>query len=40
LIADGSVDVLVTWEASRAERKLAGVAELIDLCAAHGVLWS
>jgi site-specific DNA recombinase len=40
LIADGAVDVLVTWEASRAERKLAGVAELIDLCAAHGVLWS
>jgi site-specific DNA recombinase len=40
LIADSAVDVLVTWEASRAERKLAGVAELIDLCAAHGVLWS
>jgi site-specific DNA recombinase len=40
LIAGGDLEVLVTWEASRAERKLAGVAELIDLCAAHGVFWS
>ena len=40
LIAAEQIDVLVTWEASRAERKLTGVAELIELCAAHGVLIS
>lgn len=40
LVADGSVDVLVTWEASRAQRDLAAYAELRDLCASTGVRWS
>jgi len=40
LIAGEAVGVLVTWEASRAERKLSGVADLIDLCADHGVMLS
>lgn len=33
-------DVLVTWEASRAQRDLTAYAELRDLCAALGVLWN
>lgn len=33
-------DVLVTWEASRAQRDLRAYAELRDLCAALGVLWN
>ncbi len=33
-------DVLVTWEASRAQRDLAHYVELRDLCAERGVLWS
>lgn len=33
-------DVLVTWECSRAQRDLAAYADLRDLCAANGVLWS
>lgn len=33
-------DVLVTWEASRAQRDLARYVELRDLCAERGVAWS
>ncbi|QPG90942.1 recombinase family protein [Rhodococcus qingshengii] len=33
-------DVLVTWEASRAQRDLTAYAELRDLCAALGVFWN
>lgn len=33
-------DVLVTWEASRAQRDLARYVELRDLCADRGVWWS
>lgn len=33
-------DVLVTWEASRAQRDLAAFVELRDLCAAIGVKWA
>lgn len=33
-------DVLVTWEASRAQRDLARYVELRDLCAQLGVHWS
>lgn len=32
-------DVLVTWEASRAQRDLKAYLELRDLCAERGVLW-
>jgi site-specific DNA recombinase len=32
-------DVLVTWEASRAQRDLSAYVELRDLCAERGVLW-
>lgn len=39
-IASGEIDVLVTWEASRAQRDLAAYAELRDICARHGVRWS
>lgn len=39
-IEGGTVDVLVTWEASRAQRDLAAYAELRDLCVSAGVLWS
>lgn len=35
----GGVGVLVTWEASRATRKLDGYVELRDLCAEQGTLW-
>lgn len=38
LLAPG--DVLVTWEASRAQRDLARYVELRDLCAERGVRWS
>lgn len=34
------VDVLVLWEASRAQRDLAVYVQVRDLCARHGVLWS
>ncbi|MGW0039863.1 recombinase family protein, partial [Gordonia sp. NPDC003376] len=34
-----SGDVLVTWEASRAQRDLAAYVELRDLCAERGVAW-
>ncbi|KUI48420.1 hypothetical protein AU198_20835 [Mycobacterium sp. GA-1199] len=33
-------DVLVTWEASRAQRDLAAYVELREICAERGVLWS
>jgi site-specific DNA recombinase len=36
-IATDGIDVLVTWEASRGSRDLAGFVELRDLCQAHGV---
>lgn len=39
LLGSGSIDILLTWEASRATRQLAQYAELADLCAKHGVLW-
>jgi DNA invertase Pin-like site-specific DNA recombinase len=39
LVANADVDVLVTWEASRAQRDLKAYAELRDLCSASGVLW-
>ncbi|HEU5085682.1 MAG TPA: recombinase family protein [Acidimicrobiales bacterium] len=39
LLAAGDVDVLVTWEASRAQRDLAAYAELRDLCVEHRVRW-
>lgn len=32
-------DVLITWEASRAQRDLAAYLQLRDLCAEIGVLW-
>lgn len=35
----GDVDVLLTWEASRATRQLAEYLELRELCARHGVQW-
>lgn len=40
LLASDHVDVLVTWEASRAQRDLTAYAALRDLCAAHDVNWS
>lgn len=40
LVGAGDIDVLVTWEASRAQRDLAAYSELRDLCASTGTLWS
>lgn len=40
LVRDGAVDVLVTWEASRAQRDLAAYSQLRDLCSASSVRWS
>jgi len=40
MLPTGEVDVIVTWEASRAQRDLAAYASLRDLCARHGVRWS
>lgn len=40
LLATGTVDVLVTWEASRAQRDLRAYVQLRDLCAEHSVRWS
>lgn len=40
LLEGGEVDVLVTWEASRAQRDLSAYAELRDLCSRTGTLWS
>jgi hypothetical protein len=34
------VDVLVTWEASRAQRDLKAYADLRDLCVEHDVRWN
>jgi site-specific DNA recombinase len=39
LLESGSIDILLTWEASRATRQLREYAELVDLCTKHGVLW-
>ena len=39
LLEAGDVDILVTWEASRAQRDLAAYAELRDLCVRTGTLW-
>src|SRR4051795_677977 len=39
-IEDGHADVLVTWEASRAQRDLAAYARLRDLCERRKVLLS
>lgn len=39
-IAAREIDVLVTWEASRANRDVTDYAELRDLCFRAGVLWS
>lgn len=40
LLAGGTVDIIVTWEASRSNRDLTAYALLRDLCAGSGVLWS
>jgi site-specific DNA recombinase len=40
LVDAGGCDVLVTWEASRAQRDLAAYASLRDLCERRGVLLS
>lgn len=39
IVAEGAVDVLVTWEASRAQRDLAAYAQLRELCTAADVKW-
>lgn len=39
LVAAGGVDVLTTWEGSRAQRDLRVYVELRELCVATGVLW-
>lgn len=39
LVRSGRVDILLTWEHSRATRQLEEYAELRNLCAKHGVLW-
>lgn len=39
-IAAGKVDMIVTWEASRAQRDLAAYTTLRTLCRTHGVRWS
>jgi site-specific DNA recombinase len=40
MLRNGDVDVLVTWEASRAQRDVDAYVELRKLCASAGVLWS
>lgn len=40
LIRGSSVSVLVTWEASRAQRDLDTYVQMRDLCRNHDVLWS
>lgn len=40
IIGSGQVDILVTWENSRAARDMTGYADLRDLCAANGVQWA
>lgn len=39
-LGDGGVDLVVTWEASRAQRDLTAYTELRDLCSRHGVRWA
>jgi DNA invertase Pin-like site-specific DNA recombinase len=39
LLATGTVDILVVWEASRLQRDLDAYVALRGLCAAHGVKW-
>jgi len=39
-LADGGIDLLVTWEASRAQRDLDAYTKLRALCADHGVRWA
>ena len=39
LVSSGTIDILLTWEASRATRQLEEYAELRTLCARHGVRW-
>jgi DNA invertase Pin-like site-specific DNA recombinase len=39
-LARGDVDVLVTWQASRAQRDLRAYVELRQLCEQHGVRWA
>lgn len=38
-ISSGRINLLLTWEASRATRQLSEYAALADLCAEHGVLY-
>ena len=40
LIASGTIDILITWEASRATRQVTEYAHLRDLCTDHGVRWA
>ncbi len=40
LLRAGGIGVLVTWEASRAQRDLSAYVQLRDLCADQKVLWS
>jgi site-specific DNA recombinase len=40
VLASGDIKVLVTWEASRAQRDLSAYLTLRDLCEAQGVFWS
>ena len=40
IVAAGEVDVLVTWEASRAQRDLDAYLGLRQLCTDHGVRWA
>lgn len=39
LVASGRIDILLTWEHSRANRTLEEYTDLRNLCATHGVLW-
>lgn len=39
LISERRVDIILTWESSRATRDLAGYVELREACARAGVLW-
>ncbi len=39
LVEGGTIDALITWENSRATRKLEGYAELRNACAKYGVRW-
>ncbi|MFQ6170407.1 recombinase family protein [Oryzobacter sp. R7] len=39
LVRSGSIDVLLTWEHSRATRQLSEYSDLAAVCSAAGVLW-